>query len=241
MAEEQRVSETTVYHLGGLPLAEDAFGQDMFVQMLVLAPLAGLLIFLLMLFFFKKVTLVLVAMILAMVSVIWTMGLLIGSGLSLHIMSSMIPIFLMPIAILDSIHVLSEVFDRYRHYGTKEETLRAVYRELFAPITFTSFTTAVAFASLALAPIPPVQVFGIFVAAGVIIAWLLTLVLIPAYVALMSEERLRSAMQADVEASSRILSGGLRRLGSFTVKRAYFIPPWSWRRSRRGRDSPRST
>ena len=193
--------------------------------MFLLAPLAGLLIFLLMLVFFKKVTLVLVAMILAMVSVIWTMGLLIGSGLSLHIMSSMIPIFLIPIAILDSVHILSELFDRYRNYRTKEETLRAVYSELFAPITFTSLTTAVAFASLTLAPIPPVQVFGIFVAAGVVIAWLLTLLLIPAYVALMSEERLRSAMQGDAEAGSRLLSGGLRKLGLFTVKRAYFIFP----------------
>ena len=48
-------------------------------------------------------------MIVAMVSVIFTMGLLIVTGNTVHIMSSMIPIFIMPIAVLDSVHILSRV------------------------------------------------------------------------------------------------------------------------------------
>ena len=112
-------------------------------------------------------------MIVAMVSVIWTMGLLIGLGFSVHIMTSMIPIFLMPIAILASIHVLSEFIDRYVEIRDRRETLRSVYKDVLVPITYTTLTTAVAFGSLALAPIPPVQVFGSFVAVGVVIAWLM--------------------------------------------------------------------
>ena len=52
-------------------------------------------------------------MIVAMVTVIATMGLLIGLGFPVHIMSSMIPIFLMPIAVVDSVHILSDFADRY--------------------------------------------------------------------------------------------------------------------------------
>ena len=74
---------------------------------------------------------VIAAMLVAMLSVIWTMGLLIGTGFSLHVMSSMIPVFLMPIAILDSIHILSEFFDQYPHHQDRRATLRAVYKELF--------------------------------------------------------------------------------------------------------------
>ena len=85
-------------------------------------------------------------------------------------MSSMIPVFLMPIAILDSIHILSEFFDRYPQHKDKKATLRAVYGKLFAPITYITLTTAVAFAFSALAPIPPVQVFGLFVSFGVLVA-----------------------------------------------------------------------
>ena len=211
--------DNTTHHLAGLPLAEEAFGRDMFLQMALLAPLAGMLIFLLMYYFFRKFAFAAAAMALTMLSVIWTMGLLIGSGFSLHIMSSMIPIFLMPIAILDSVHVLSEFFDRYPRYKDKRKTLRAVYQELFLPITFTSLTTAVAFASLSLAPIPPIQVFGIFIAIGVIAAWALTMLFLPAFLVLLSEESLQRISKKKIEGGKRVLTGGLAWIGRLTAKR----------------------
>ena len=218
------VPDSATFHLAGLPLAEEAFGRDMFLQMALLAPLAGLLVFLLMFFFFRKLTLVIPAMLVAMFSVMWTMGLLAGTGFTLHIMSSMIPIFLMPIAILDSIHILSEFFDLYPEYQDRRATLRAVYKELFVPITFTTITTAVAFASLALAPIPPVQVFGLFVAFGVFSAWLLTMIMIPAFVMVLSEDGLKRSLAGNEPAQVRVISGGLRRLGRVATKRNYIIP-----------------
>ncbi|MCF6187493.1 MAG: MMPL family transporter, partial [Desulfobulbaceae bacterium] len=96
------------FYITGLPVAEDTFGKEMFVQMAISAPLAMLVIFLLMLVFFKKFQLIISPMIIAVCTVISTMGLLIGTGNTLHIMSSMIPIFIMPIAVVDSIHILSE-------------------------------------------------------------------------------------------------------------------------------------
>jgi len=99
------------YHITGLPVAEDTFGYEMFTQMAMSAPMAMVVIFILMLLFFRKLVLVISPMIVAMVSVISTMGLLIGFGYPVHIMSSMIPIFLMPIAVVDSVHILSELGD----------------------------------------------------------------------------------------------------------------------------------
>ncbi len=209
----------TETHIAGLPLAEEAFGREMFVQMAIFAPLAGLLIFLLMWWFFKRVRLVIPAMIVAMVSVLWTMGLLIGTGNTLHIMSSMIPIFLMPIAILDSIHVLSEFFDRYPHYLDRRETLRTVYAELYKPLTYTTITTGVAFAALALAPIPPVQVFGLFIGLGVVAAWALTMLFIPAYVMQLSESKLASALADRPESHDPILTRLLHAMGAVALGR----------------------
>ena len=178
------------FYCTGLPVAEDTFGVEMFIQMAVSAPLAMLAIFILMLIFFKKVKLIISPMIVAMVSVICTMGLLIGTGHTLHIMSSMIPIFLMPIAVVDSIHILSEFFDAYRVNRNRRQTIEHVMGELFKPMLFTSLTSSAGFASLALTPIPPVRVFGIFVAFGIMLAWLLTIFFIPAYVMMLSEKGL---------------------------------------------------
>ncbi len=175
------------YYITGLPVAEDTFGVEMFKQMAISAPLAGLIIFLLMFFFFRNVVLIISPMLLAISTVLITMGLLIGFGFPVHIMSSMIPIFLMPIAVLDSVHILSEFFDKYRIIKERRKTVFVVMDELFTPMLFTSLTSAVGFFSLSFSPIPPVQTFGVFVAIGVMIAWVLTLTFIPAYISLMPE------------------------------------------------------
>jgi predicted RND superfamily exporter protein len=210
--------------IAGLPLAEEKFGDEMFLQMALFAPLAGLLVFALMLYFFRKLTLVLAAMTVALLSVTWTMGLLIGLGFSVHIMASMIPIFLMPIAILDSIHILSEFLDRYAVVRDRRRTLRAVYAEIMVPVSYTTLTTAVAFGSLTIAPIPPVQVFGAFVAVGVLLAWVLTMVFLPAFVMALSEESLERLVRLHGEASSRWFSDGVRGLGRMATRRPRLAP-----------------
>lgn len=187
---QQELSAGQRLYLAGLPVAEDTFGHKMFLEMGVTAPLVGLVIFLLLWLLFRRVTLILPAMVVAMFSVVWSMGALIGLGYTVHIMSSMIPIFLMPIAVLDAVHLLSEFYDRYPASGDRAATLRAAMDELFRPMLYTTITTAVGFASLALADIPPVRVFGVFVAVGIVAAWVLTITLIPAGIMLVPEKGL---------------------------------------------------
>ncbi|MBN2451363.1 MAG: MMPL family transporter [Lentisphaeria bacterium] len=208
----------------GLPVAEDTFGVEMFRQMSVSAPLAMLVIFLLLLAFFRKLALILSPLVVALVSVIWTMGLLVMTGNTIHIMSSMIPIFLMPIAVLDAVHILSMFFDRYQQTRDRVQTVRSVMGSLFMAMLYTSLTTVAGFASLALTPIPPVQVFGLFSAFGIMVAWALTVTFIPAFVTLIPEEKLADFGTHHVATES----GGplailLRRLSGFTYHRAWSI------------------
>ncbi|MCA1796212.1 MAG: MMPL family transporter, partial [Geobacteraceae bacterium] len=146
------------------------------------------------------------------VSVVVTMGLLIGLGYDVHIMSSMIAIFLMPIAVADSVHILSEFYDVYPRFKDKAQSIRHVLAHLFKPMLYTSLTTMAGFASLAFTPIPPVQVFGLHVAFGVGLAWLLSMVLIPAYIMLFLNPQ-RMKMPELEHAENTPLARFLRRLG----------------------------
>lgn len=208
------------FHIAGLPVAEDAFGVEMFIQMAISAPAAMLVIFLLMLAFFRKLVLIVAPMVLALVTVIATMALLVVSGQTVHIMSSMIPIFIMPIAVLDSVHILSEFFDSYDPEQERGSLIVAVMDKLAMPMFYTSLTTAAGFLSLGLVPIPPVQVFGVFVAFGVMLAWLLSMSLIPAYIQTLKEARLRGFGQAE--------QGGVGRLGRVLGR----VGDWTQRRDR---------
>lgn len=209
------------YHITGLPVAEDTFGVEMFIQMAISAPLAMVVIFLLMLAFFRKLVLVISPMIVAMVSVISTMGVLIGLGFPVHIMSSMIPIFLMPIAVVDSVHILSEFFDHYTKETGRTETIKKVMGHLFTPMLYTSLTSAAGFASLALTPIPPVQVFGLFVAFGILIAWVATVVFIPAYVMMIKESSLEDfGHQSHTADKPSMMAQILEKVGQMTYTQA---------------------
>ncbi len=185
---EQWEGDDEIY-ITGLPVAEDTFGVEMLVQMATSAPMAGLAIFLLLLLFFRRINLIIAPMIVAVISVVCTMGLLIGLGFDVHIMSSMIAIFLMPIAVADSVHILSEFFDTYHQFRDKAKTVQHVIGHLFMPMLYTTLTTIAGFASLGTTPIPPVRVFGLHVAFGVALAWLLTMTLIPAYIMLAVSEK----------------------------------------------------
>ncbi|WP_417580061.1 efflux RND transporter permease subunit [Nitrincola sp.] len=209
------------FYMAGLPIAEDTFGVEMFIQMAISAPLAGLMIFILMWVFFRSFLLITAPMIVAMGAVIITMGLLIGQGFSVHIMSSMIPIFLMPIAVVDSVHILSEFSDRYKPGEKPREALKEVMGHLFTPMLFTSITSSIGFASLAFTPIPPVQIFGLHVAFGIMLAFVLTILFVPAYIMSLSNKRLAQLKDHNIQEDDNSLLGRvLSWTGLFSVKAA---------------------
>lgn len=217
----QKYGGSEKYHIAGLPVAEDSFGSEMFSQMVFSAPAALVIIFLLMLMFFRKMQIIIAPMVVAMMSVIWAMGLLIATGNTVHIMSSMIPIFLIPIAVLNSIHLISEFHDRYQKYKHKDATIRHTIDELFVPMIFTSLTTVTGFVSLALTPIPPVQVFGIFVAFGIAVAWVLSITLNPAIAMLINDKVLRNF--GKTKESGGVLAGIMHAFRDFSYKHSKLI------------------
>ncbi|MUM78508.1 MMPL family transporter [Pseudodesulfovibrio sp. F-1] len=208
-------------HITGLPVAQDAIGVEMFTEMMVASPLAMATIFVLLYFFFRKLSLTVLPMLIATFSVVITMGAMIAAGFEVHIMSSMIPVFLMSIAVVDSIHILSEFFDSYTAEKGREETLRSALDTLFMPMLYTSLTSAAGFISLALTPIPPVQVFGVFVGMGIMVAWLLTILCVPAYVMLLPRSAFNNfGLSVKEEHSNTPLTRLLEATGRFSFRNA---------------------
>jgi len=132
----------------------------------------------------------------------------------------------MPIAVVDSIHILSEFFDSYQSIRDRQQTLEHVMSQLFIPMLYTSLTSAAGFASLAMTPIPPVQVFGVYVAFGIMLAWLFTVLLVPAYIMLMDEQGFAdfgAAAHRETGEHDSAMTRLLGRTGVFTYKRAKAI------------------
>lgn len=191
--------------VAGLPMAEMIFGEQMFILMGVLSPLVMLVIAIGLWLLFKDWRLILAPLLVAMLSVIWTMGLLIGLGYPVHIMSSMIPVFLMVTGLADGIHILSQFYDVYPRYGERRAAVLETMKELYSPVLYTSYTVMAGFGSLTLVNIPPVRIFGLFVAIGVFAAWVLTVTFLPAFMMLLNEDTLRRRWQREVASGGAVV------------------------------------
>ncbi|OGQ85440.1 MAG: hypothetical protein A2512_00355 [Deltaproteobacteria bacterium RIFOXYD12_FULL_56_24] len=167
------------YAIAGDPVARDTFGAEMFKLMGLFAPIAGMIMFGVAFFMFRSLFLSMAIMAPAMVIIICSMGLIIGMGYPVHIMSSMSPVFLMAIA-TDSIHIFNEFYFRFHEKGDRKAAILDTMQAVGKPIIYTDITTAAGFASLMLANIIPVKVFGFGVAFGTMLLLLLSFTLVPA-------------------------------------------------------------
>ena len=167
------------YSIAGDPVARDTFGAEMFKLMGMFAPMAGIIMFAVAFFMFRSLFLSMAIMAPAMIIIICSMGLIIGMGYPVHIMSSMSPVFLMAIA-TDSIHIFNEFYFRFHERGERKAAILGTMQAVGKPLIYTDITTAAGFASLMLANIIPVKVFGFGVAFGTMLLLLLSFTLVPA-------------------------------------------------------------
>ncbi len=207
------------YHITGLPVAEGAIGVEMFTQMGLGSILSMAVIFTLLYLFFRKIYLIVLPIIIATVSIFVTMGAMIATGHPVHILSSMLPIFLMSVSMVDTVHILSEFFDVYDKRKRRKENIKEVMSTLFTPMLYTSLTTAAGFSSLVFAPIPPAQVFGLFLSIGVLVSWIVTILFAPAYIMFIPEKRLESfGLQVREAESKSLLTQMLSSIGVVSYK-----------------------
>jgi predicted RND superfamily exporter protein len=183
------------FFLAGDPVARDTFGVEMFRQVALFAPLAGLLMCIALWFMFRNVWLIVANMAVAMTSIIWSMGLLIGLGYPVHIMSSMSPVFLMAIA-TDSVHIFNEFTFRKREVAGRRQAVIATMGAVGRPVFYSDVSTAVGFAALATAAIVPVKIFGLVVAFGTLVILLMSFTLLPAVLMLLPESRSQATISA---------------------------------------------
>lgn len=128
-------------------------------------------------------------------SVIWTVGLMAALGYNITIVSMMLPTILVSMGSAAGIHILNRFHEETRSGTNIEDSIVKIVLELTSPISMTTLTTAVGFASFLTSFVPPVREFGALAAVGIIFNMLISLTWIPSVLAI-RERRKAAAMQA---------------------------------------------
>jgi len=119
-------------------------------------------------------------------SIIAGMGLAGLLGISLSGPSSTSPTMILTLAVADSVHFLVTFKHEMRHNGLeKYQAIIESLRVNLQPIFLTSLTTALGFLSMNFGDVPPFRDLGNIVAMGVLIAFILSVSLLPALMAIL--------------------------------------------------------
>ncbi len=138
------------------------------------------------------------------------MGLAGWLGIKLTPVSLTAPTIILTIAIADSIHILITMFKQMQNGDSKYEAIVESLRVNFGPVFLTSLTTIIGFMSLNFSDAPPFRDFGNITAMGVAAAWVYSIVLLPALMAILPV-RVKQKVQTS--------AGLMDRLADFVIRR----------------------
>ena len=113
-------------------------------------------------------------------SIFWTLGLVGILDWTLSLMVAMLPIFLICVGIGDSMHIISEFQDQQDRGLARREAIVKSLALVGIPCLLTSLTTAAGFLSFWGTVIKPIKEMGVYAAIGVVMAFLLSLIIVPA-------------------------------------------------------------
>lgn len=169
-------------HLSGPPMIASETASNMEKDNQTLLPGVLLVILLVLLISFGRLQGMIIPLLIAILSLIWTLGVMSAMGVKQNIITSMLPVFIIAIAVCDAIHFLSDYYRHLPDNSTREqrsEAASSAIAQLFWPMLVTTITTAIGFMSLAWTEVTFIQEFGFFVGIGVIIAWAITIFFLP--------------------------------------------------------------
>lgn len=173
-------------HFTGPPMVTAQIADTIQTDNMKFFPLVTLVIGLILFFSFRRFQGVILPMVVSSLSTLWTLGLMGIFGVDINIVTASLPVFLMTIAVADSIHYLTHYYRDLETYDPVEAVKHSL-RALFSPLLMTSVTTFFGFLALSNTSLVFVQQFGLFVAAGVIFAFIITVTLLPALLPIMKQ------------------------------------------------------
>lgn len=157
-------------------------------------------------------------------AVVWTIGTMSLAGVTVNVISTMLPPLLLAVGVADAMHVLVDYQNRCRKGERKAQALRAVYHELFGPLFLTGLTTAIGMLSLAVSRIESIRIFGLFAAYGVGCAFLLTVTFVPVVLSYLEPPE----PAPDRSRRHYLSTRALEALHGFTVRRgAWIVGAWT--------------
>ncbi|MEO1098111.1 MAG: efflux RND transporter permease subunit [Bacteroidota bacterium] len=168
------------YHVAGKTHAQQVFITKLQDELVLFVSASMALIIFFLAFAYRNWWGVIIPLAVVLVSVIWVMGFVGAMGKSLDFIMVLLPTIMFVVAMSDVVHIMTKYIEQLRLGYSKLASIRVTFKEVGLATFLTSLTTAIGFLTLLTASIKPIQGFGIYTAAGVVIAFIVAFTLLPA-------------------------------------------------------------
>lgn len=150
-----------------------------------LFPIMVLFLAITMAIFIRSIIASLAAIIVVLLSVMAAMGTWFYLGVKLTPASGSVAVIILTVAVADAIHLLVTMGKEIVAGKSRHEAIIESLRINMQPVALTSLTTAIGFLSLNFSDAPPFRDLGNMAATGAIYAWIFSIVLLPALIAVL--------------------------------------------------------
>ncbi len=177
-AEEKLPGDVEIYHIGTSKLKSDMI-RAMNHDAMRLVPLAGAMVGIVLLFFFKTGAAVLIPVLSGSLSIAATLGFMGIMGFGINPVSVIIPTLLFVMGSTEDIHLFSEYLRELEHKISKKQAILNMAVKSGTAIALTSLTTFLGFATIMPNPTPILREFGIAASFGIAINFIITILIVP--------------------------------------------------------------
>jgi len=209
--------------LGGMPVIRTQISEDIAKDTRTFIPAGMLLIAFLLYFSFRSRRGMALPLIVVILSILGTLGLMAWLGLMLSVITSIMPIMLIAVASAYGIHIITRYFEDCASMPEEADSkaiVASVIEHMMRPIFLAALTTVIGFLSLLSHILPASREVGVLTAFGVVLAFGLSITLIPAVLVLLKKP---SKDRQSKNLTNRLLSRILIAIGNFVFKRKKMV------------------
>lgn len=217
LADEFEDNENSIY-IAGRPIVEGTMAVLGPADMKKMVPIVVLVIFVVLFILLRNIKSTLLILTVVTFSSIWAFGLMAVVGIPIYSVSTMIPVMLIAIGVAYGIHLYSHLhmFQLENPTVDKLTAVKDMIKEMWNPVLMAAITTAVGFVSLLTSQVYPIKYFGLFSAFGVLVAFILTILVIPAGILLFGLPKIKT--RTENKKSSNKTHSGAYKISDYLVK-----------------------
>jgi predicted RND superfamily exporter protein len=163
---------------------------------------------------FRRITGVILPLLIVTLSFLCTLGLMGLTGVAFKVPTQILPSFILAVGVGTAVHILAIFYHRLREKHDQREAIAHALGHSGLAVVMTNLTTAAGLMSFATADIAPVAELGIFAGLGIILAFIFTIFLVPALLAIIPISAAKSAQQRQ---KSNLMDALLRKFARFAT------------------------